>query len=106
MTQPGDFWNGDLLFPEQDLLFPVLFTDMMPDGLSQRVRRRPGYRKENETVFMGNNQCRLVPVVPVACRQYIMPARRAAGPLPPSTRKVYSYPVDCRKLRSRLGEYP
>ena len=52
MPEGGDSRNRDALFAEQRLLFPIVLTQVRPEGLTHGMGRRPGDGKENKPMFM------------------------------------------------------
>ena len=52
MSDCGNSRNRYALFAEQRLLFPIVFSQMRPEGLTDSMGRRPGDGKENKSMFM------------------------------------------------------
>ena len=52
MSDCGNSRNRYALFAEQRLLFPIVFSQVRPEGLTDSMGRRPGDGKENKSMFM------------------------------------------------------
>ena len=52
MLDGGDLRNRYALFAEQRLLFPIVFSQVRPEGLTDSMGRRPGDGEENKSMFM------------------------------------------------------